>query len=112
MRRLLLALLMVLGFYTSTYSQDIVREGNTFSSVRTSSKAQPTKTKFAWKDSKGTEYPIYMGASGSCYVIKVSQKTGKEYKNYMKPEVSEQICKEMGVKYTSKSRGTNKSMVK
>lgn len=62
-------------------------------------KAVDTKTKFTWKDSKGKEYPIYISKSGSCYVIKVSAKTGKEYKNYLGAEISQQICKELNINY-------------
>ena len=55
-------------------------------------------TPYTWKDSKGNEYPIYISASGSCYVIKTSKKTGKEYKNYLSKEVSAEICKELNYK--------------
>lgn len=81
-------------------AQSVVREGNTFSSVSSKSVTQEKKTKFTWKDSKGTEYPIYISKTGSCYVKKVSKKTGKEYKQYLGKEVSAQVCKELGIEYT------------
>ena len=31
-------------------------------------------------------YPVYQGAKGGYYVIRVSKKSGKEYKQYIKPE--------------------------
>lgn len=31
-------------------------------------------------------YPVYQGAKGGYYVIRVSKKTGNEYKQYIKPE--------------------------
>jgi hypothetical protein len=84
-------------------AQNYTREGNTFiSSTGERTKQEATKTKFTWKDSKGKEYPVYISKSGSCFVIKVSAKTGKEYRNYLGPEISRQICKELNVEYKSK----------
>ena len=57
-----------------------------------------------WKDSKGNEYPVYMSSTGSCFVIKTSAKTGKEYRNYLGPEISEQMCKELNVEYKGKKK--------
>ncbi len=31
-------------------------------------------------------YPVYQGAKGGYYVIRVSKKSGNEYKQYVKPE--------------------------
>lgn len=62
------------------------------------------QTDYTWKDSKGNVYPIYISSSGSCYVIKTSSKTGKEYKQYMKKEISIQICKELNVEYKNKKK--------
>ena len=82
-------------------AQNYTREGNTFVSVK-SAKAEPTKTKFTWKDSKGTEYPVYISSTGSCFIIRISKKTGKEYRSYLGPEVSAQICKELNIEYKGK----------
>lgn len=102
-RRLLTLLLLVLAIGLVANAQTYTRSGNTFiSSTGERVKAVDTKTKFTWKDSKGKEYPIYISKSGSCYVIKVSAKTNKEYKNYLGPEISEQICKELNINYKSK----------
>lgn len=84
-------------------AQNYTREGNTFISTK-SFKAGPVKTKFTWKDSKGNEYPVYISSKGSCFVIRVSSKTGKEYKNYLGPEISQQICKELSVEYKGKRK--------
>ena len=81
-------------------------EGNTYSStgrVNTNSSA-PISTGFEWTDSKGNKYPIYISASGSCYIIKTSSKTSKEYKQYLKPEISQDICKKLGKEYKSKKK--------
>ena len=83
-------------------AQNVTRTGNTFTIVSTKTSSE-TKTKFTWKDSKGVEYPIYVGKSGACYIKKVS-KAGKEYKQYLGADVSSQICKELGIKYTPKTK--------
>jgi hypothetical protein len=82
-------------------AQTYTRSGNTFISS-TGERDKAVKTKFTWKDSKGREYPVYISSSGSCFVIRVSSKTGKEYKSYLGPEISEQICKELGIEYKNK----------
>ena len=81
-------------------------ENNTYSStgrVNTNSSA-PIPTGFEWTDSKGNKYPIYISASGSCYVFKTSSKTGKEYKQYLKPEISQDICAKLGREYKGKKK--------
>ena len=54
------------------------------------------KTKFIWRDSKETEYPVYIKSNGSCFVVKTSVKTREQYRVYLDPEISKQICKELG----------------
>lgn len=106
-RRLFALLLLVLTMGLAANAQTYTRNGNTFTSAKSvKAKAEPVKTKFTWKDSKGKEYPVYISSKGSCFVIKVSTKTGKEYKNYLGPEISQQICKELNIKYNGK-KGNN-----
>lgn len=84
-------------------------ESKTYSStgrVNTNSSAL-VPTGFEWTDSKGNKYPIYISASGSCYIIKVSSKTNKEYKQYLKPDVSQDICKKLGKEYKVKKNDCN-----
>ena len=102
-RRLLTLLLLVLAIGLAANAQTYTRSGNTFiSSKGERGKAEPVKTKFTWKDSKGNEYPVYISSSGSCFIIKVSKKTGDTYRNYLGPEISEQICKELNIEYKGK----------
>jgi len=104
-RRLLTLLLLVLAIGLVANAQTYTRNGNTFaSSTGERVKAKPVKTKFTWKDSKGKEYPVYISSNGSCFVIKVSAKTGKEYRNYLGAEISQQICKELGVEYKGRKK--------
>lgn len=80
-------------------------EGNTYSSTgRVKSNSELIATGFNWTDSKGNSYPIYISASGSCYIIKVSAKTNKEYKQYLKPDVSQDICKKLDKEYKAKKK--------
>lgn len=107
MKKLFILFVMMFAFTTVVNAQNFERQGNTFVSKSTKgsrAKAEPTKTKFTWKDSKGKEYPVYMSSTGSCFVIKTSAKTGKEYRNYLGPEVSEQMCKELNVTYKGKKK--------
>lgn len=100
-RRLLALLLLVLAMGLVANAQTYTRSGNTFISS-TGERTQSVKTKFTWKDSKGKEYPVYISSNGSCFVIKVSAKTGKDYRNYLGPEISQQICKELGIEYKNR----------
>ena len=50
-----------------------------------------------------------ISANGSCFVNKISSKTGKEYKYYLGPEISQEICKEMGVEYKGKKSTSENS---
>jgi hypothetical protein len=109
MRTIILSIIMMLACVnnSSIYAQNIVREGNTFksSSVRATHKADTLVTKYTFQDSKGVEYPIIVNkGSGACYVWKKSGKTGKYYRQYMKPEISQAVCKELNIKYTPKNK--------
>ena len=78
-------------------------ENNTYSSTGwVKSNSPAINTGFNWSDSKGNSYPIYISSSGSCYVIRTSKKTGKEYKSYLGPEISQDICKKLGKEYKGK----------
>jgi len=102
-RRLLTLLLLVLAIGLAANAQTYTRSGNTFiSSTGEQVKAEPVKTKFTWKDSKGNEYPVYISSKGSCFVIKGKDKNGKDKKTYLGPEISQQICKELGIEYKAK----------
>lgn len=91
------------------YSQTFKQQGNTFISLSTKgSKQEPVKTKFTWQDNTGKTYPIYMSSTGSCFIMKTSSKTGKEYRYYLKPEISATICKQLGVEYKAKPKTNGK----
>lgn len=99
------ALLLMLGVNnSSSFSREVIRRGNTFTVASKMKQVNSTKTRFTWQDSKGVLYPIYISQNGACYVLRVSKKTNKEYKSYLGAEISIQICKELNIKYSSKSK--------
>ena len=86
---------LIIAFFTISlilHSQNVVKEGKTFTQITKSSKKESTdiKTEYIYKDSKGIEYPVYLSSTGKAYIKKVSKKTGKEYKQYV-PEIGKQI---------------------
>lgn len=89
-------LLIITIFALNIANAEIVRIGNTFSTEQ-SSQQEDKLTPYTWKDSKGIIYSIYITKKGACYVIRISEKTGKVYKYYLPKEVQEQIKRELGV---------------
>lgn len=107
MKKFIIAAIMLL--FVSGYcanAQEVKREGNTFSFVsssRASTKKDTLQTQYEFADSKGNHYPIIVNkSSGRCYIWKTSSKTGKLYKQYMKEEISREVCKLTGIKYVEK----------
>lgn len=84
-------LCFLIAHWLDTKAQNVIRKGNVF--VCTDSVKQnphPTMTKYFYLAADGTKYPIYMSASGKCFVIKISKKTGKPYRKNL-PEVTKQL---------------------
>ena len=104
MRKLFVCIIMMMCLCVNNSSaQSVVKSGNTFKSVKSTTKGDTLVTKFFFEDSKGGKYPIIIiKKSGRCYVWKKSRKTGRLYKMYMKSEVSKAVCKELGITYKEK----------
>lgn len=103
MKRIFLAVMMALTFGITAQAQSYTRQGNTFTQVaKSSSKSEGKKTRHTYETSKGDKYPIYLSKNGRAYIIRTSQKSGNDYKQYLGEEISRQICKEMGVTYVEK----------
>lgn len=91
MKKLLIAAIMLLSWNVGVQAQNVVKEGNTFTQVSDKkSESKETKTEYTYKDIKGNSYPVYLSSGGKAYIKKVSEKTGKEYKQYT-PEIGKQI---------------------
>lgn len=109
MKKIILAVAMLLAFgIQNTNAQSVVKNGNIFKLVLSGSSraAKDTlATKFEWEDSKGNKYPIIVNKdSGACYIWRKSAKTDKMYKSYLGAEVSQVVCKELGITYVPKKK--------
>ena len=106
MKKHLLTLAVLVIAFASASAQDTdtktayKKEGKTFVQTADTFKGD-TITAYTWRDKEGNEYPIILHTyvkgekSGrtTAYVIRVSKKSGKEYKYYL-PE-GEQIAREI-----------------
>lgn len=92
----IISLLIMLTFSMSSFAE-VKREGDTFKVEQTSSKVNDTKTKYTWEDKEGNKCPIFITKKGACYVLRISKKTGKEYKYYLPKDVQETIKKELNI---------------
>lgn len=104
---IILCTIMCMVFSFTVDAQDnksYVKEGTTFVQQKKSSTSNAQKTAYTWKDSKGISYPIYLtehkkgekAGIATCFVMKVSQKTGKEYRYYLPDgeKIAEEILRE------------------
>lgn len=108
MRKIFVLLVALMGICAIGAAQEspakVERNGKVFSQKSAKkAKTEPVVTDFQWEDSKGNQYPILVNPdSGRCFIIKVSGKTGKEYKQYLNAEIAKQVCKEVGIAYVEK----------
>lgn len=92
MRHLIIMIAMLLGS-VAIYADDsikVVKTGNTFSYVsKKKVKEEPVKTT-CFFETKGKKYPIYK-TSKSCFILRISARTGKEYRQYLPKEVFDSL---------------------
>jgi len=87
----------------SLYAQSYKKEGNTFIQQPRNASRQPVKeTPYKYSDTKGNVYTIYITASGTCFINKISKNSGKEYRYYLDAEISKEVAKAMGIEYKPK----------
>lgn len=98
MRKILFAAILLAASLFCANAQNYTRDGKQFASTQKARQSTTSneKTGFTWKDSKGVVYDIYISSKNSCYIIKTSKKTGKQYRQYLPKEVSQQIASELG----------------
>lgn len=98
---------LIILFLTCFLPQDTYRkEGTTF--VQTVEYSKDILTKYTYKDTKGDVYPIYLHqyikgekeGQWIAYIIKVSKKSGKEYKQYIGQKIADDINKELNKQTT------------
>jgi len=97
---LCIAMMLALGVNNSSVQSGYELKGNTFVLHKTATKRDTLVTQFKYEDRSGHTYPIVINkGTGSCYVIKVSGKTGKPYRMYMSKDISMEVCKRLGIEY-------------
>lgn len=94
MKHLILCILLAL--FCINIHAEVKRENDTFK-VEQTLKAKDTQTKYTWEDKDGNKYPIFITKRGTCYIIRVSKKTGKEYKYYLPKDIQETIKEELNI---------------
>ena len=83
-----IVLAMVVG---TINAQSVKLQGKTFVEQKdTTFRNTGTKTEFSYRCKDGKEYPIYLSKNGKAYIVRVSKKTGRQYKQYL-PEVTKQL---------------------
>lgn len=89
-------------------AQSFTKSGNTYSQVQNSrSSGNVEKTQFHYSTPKSGALPVYINKnSGRCFIIKTSQKSGKEYKTYLPEDICRDICKQLGITY-KENKGKN-----
>lgn len=99
MKKFLIMLLLAV-MSINCVAQSYKVEGNTYTSVNTKKKTEGKKTPYQYEARNGQKYDIYILPDGRCYINRVSGTTGKEYRAYLKEEISKDICNKVGVNYT------------
>ena len=98
---ILLSVLSLIGI--KLYAQSYKKEGNNFvQQNKTYSRQQPKETPFTFTDSKGKQYIIYITSNGSCFILKTSRNTGKDYRYYLDADICREISKAMDIEYKPK----------
>lgn len=100
MKKFILCIIAMLTLALPSMGQEVAKsdtakyilQGNVFKSNDSvsNSKAEDTKTKYTYEDKKGQVYPVYLSKGGKAFVWRKSQKTGKDYRQYI-PEIGKMI---------------------
>ena len=84
MKKLILTIALISGLNGAVMAQKVVINGNNITLATTVRKSvEPEKTTYVFTDSKGKKYPVFKGAKGGMFIVRISKKTGKEYKQYL-----------------------------
>lgn len=100
MKKILIMLLLAVLSMNICVAQSYKVEGNTYTSVSSKKKVEGKKTSYQYESRDGQKYDIYILPDGRCYMNRISSTTGKEYRSYLKEEISKDIAKKVGVNYT------------
>ena len=73
--------------------QNVVRKGKAFIEQKdTVERPKAKQTDMVFIDKDGQVYPIWVSSKGKHFIIKVSKKTGNEYRKYL-PKIDEELAK-------------------
>ena len=92
---IIIGITLAFVFALSTHAQSVQRNGSVFIEQCDSSKtkrSEAIKTEYTYVDKRGVSYPIYLSSTGKAFIIRISKKTGKQYRQYL-PEVTKQLKK-------------------
>lgn len=114
------AILIASMSLASAQDHNFTKDGKTFTQGArkgASRASSDVATAYTWKDSKGNTYPIFLhtytkgekAGKTTCYVIKTSAKTGKEYKYYI-PE-GEAIASQILAETPGASKNVNSKSI-
>ena len=99
MKKVIILLTALLISFSACADSARKLENNVFKSVKSETvKVEDTETPYKWEvkqNGKIVELPIYITKKGKCYIIRTS-KEGKQYKQYLPKEQTEQIQKFVG----------------
>lgn len=84
MKKIMLAAMLLISACTFAQTAKRLPDGNFVSTSK--EKAPPKNTGKTFTDKDGKKYPVYVNGNGKFFVIKLSKKTKKEYRSYLKIE--------------------------
>lgn len=105
----ILVMLLIAVLSMNVCAQSYKVEGNTYTSVNAKKKIEGKKTSYQYEARDGQKYDIYILPDGRCYINRVSGTTGKEYRAYLKEEISKDIAKKCNIQYTYVKKSRKKS---
>lgn len=101
MKKILLTVLMMLAIMASA---QVTKTGNIYKASKGAAIRDTLVTSYIYEDAQGKKHKIIINKkTGSCYYWRTS-KLGKNYRQYLGKEISEDVCKCLGLKYTAKSK--------
>ena len=87
MKKLTLTFAAILSMTALTLSQNVERtESGNFIAATQQKAVTDSLTTFTFTDGSGKVEPVYQGSKGAYYVVRISKKSGKFYRKYLKTE--------------------------
>ena len=96
---ILAVVVLAIAGVVTCYAQDYNWKSEKVVEVASTSRATSADKTDITVIKAGVEYPVYITGNGRCYILKTSQKTGKEYKQYLPVELAKDICKRLNREY-------------